>query len=47
MTVREFFNRVKKSLEETESYSDPAGAEFFISDMDELFEEWEEQRDKN
>lgn len=43
METREFFQRVRDSLEVTEG-NDRVGADFFISDMEQLFEEW---RDDN
>ena len=41
MEPEEFFDAVKDSLGRTDS-SDPSECEFFISDMEDLFEEWEE-----
>lgn len=40
MTAKEFFERVKKSLRETEG-NDPVGVAFFLQDMEKLLEEWE------
>ncbi len=41
MEANEFFERVEKLLKETKG-NDPIGVGFFISDMDELFNEWYE-----
>jgi len=41
MEAVEFFDAVKDALRETES-STPIGCDFFISDMEELFEEWKQ-----
>jgi len=38
----EFFEAVKDVLGKTEGH-DPMGCDFFISDMETLFEEWEEK----
>lgn len=45
MNAREFFNEVKKKYDETEG-SDPVGVAFFIGDMEQLFEKWEEEGEK-
>ncbi len=43
MKVKEFFDAVRDALGQTESGNDPIGCDYFISDMEKLFEEWEEE----
>ncbi len=42
MTATEFFQKVEESLQKTKS-STNMGCGFFISDMEELFGEWESE----
>lgn len=42
MTAQEFFEEVKDALGKTES-TENTGVDFFISDMEKLFAEWESE----
>ena len=42
MEPKEFFEEVEKSLRGTKG-NDPIGVDYFIQDMDELFEKWHEE----
>ncbi|KKM19211.1 hypothetical protein LCGC14_1657940 [marine sediment metagenome] len=41
MEPLEFFDAVRDALGQTES-TDPTGCDYFIADMEKLFEEWKE-----
>ncbi len=45
MNAEEFFERVESSLGETKC-RDPSGCDYFISDMDELFDDWNEKAER-
>lgn len=42
MNATEFFEAVEEAAKNTKS-SNPAGCDYFISDMEKLFEEWESE----
>lgn len=42
MEPEEFFEAVKDALGQTES-NDPIGCDYFISDMEKLFDDWERE----
>lgn len=46
MKAEDFFGRVRLSLEECGG-DDPTGVEYFIGDMEKLFDEWEEEKEND
>ena len=46
MTVNEFWEKANRILNSYSQDDDPDGCDFFVGEMDELFEDWQNAKEK-